>query len=184
MYQYSIEKNKFTKSTFYKLLESINSDFDMDKSLRAGNFNIMTREGKFQLCGGFNHFCTTYNSMFTDILDMKKTFKKGTLIYVFLKDIDTPPKDLLKKEGVKAPSIKETAPLEAPLISLDIDEDISEDEVVPLITPDYEWMSSLDNTSEDKLALDKYAESTFDIKLRRNKRVENMIEDFKKVYDK
>lgn len=46
-------------------------------------------------------------------------------------------------------------------------------------TVDWEWVNGLKNTKEDKKALDEYAESEHDIKLKRTMSLENMIKDFK-----
>lgn len=52
-------------------------------------------------------------------------------------------------------------------------------EVEDVVTPDWEWIESLDNNKEDKLALDHYAESKFSIKLSRTMKISNMIKAFK-----
>lgn len=49
----------------------------------------------------------------------------------------------------------------------------------PNVEPAWAWIESLENTAEDKLLLDKYAEDKFSIKLTRTMKLSNMIKKFK-----
>ena len=57
-------------------------------------------------------------------------------------------------------------------ISPDVQEDVQED-------VDWEWVGTLEDTKEDKLLLDQYAEK-FNVKLKRNMKLQNMVKVFKK----
>ena len=54
-----------------------------------------------------------------------------------------------------------------------------EDGEIEYVTPDWEWIESLENKKDHKIELDEYAEKEFGIKLNRQNKIDNMIKDFK-----
>ena len=46
---------------------------------------------------------------------------------------------------------------------------------------DWAWVESLEDTPENKLALDEYAEKNSDVKLKRNMKLVNMVRAYKKA---
>tara|TARA_Y100001956_G_C4125696_1_gene189942 strand:- start:860 stop:1294 length:435 start_codon:yes stop_codon:yes gene_type:complete len=58
-------------------------------------------------------------------------------------------------------------------------EDGDEDGEVEYVTPDWEWIESLENKKDHKIELDEYADKEFGIKLNRQNKIDNMIKDFK-----
>ena len=69
-------------------------------------------------------------------------------------------------------------------VNLPVEEEVPSEEVVDALedtkTPDWGWVDSLEDSPENRLALDEYAEK-FSVKLRRSMKVSNMAKKFKKA---
>lgn len=180
-------KHCYTTYTMYDLLESIDPSFSAKKSLMVGTLNIKSNDDKFIRCGGFLDFAFQYNTYFTDAIDTSKSFQSGKVFYLFLKedivfeetthkDIEIVPETVPEKVEVVIDTT--TTDEEETLSELDTDTPVDEKEV------NWDWVNGLDNTKEDKLALDQYAEDHFSIKLSRTMKIENMIKKFKEELEK
>ena len=65
---------------------------------------------------------------------------------------------------------------------VEIDEAEEDEEAegeVEYVTPDWEWIESLENKKDHKIELDEYADKEFGVKLNRQNKIDNMIKDFK-----
>lgn len=87
------------------------------------------------------------------------------------------PEWFVRKESLKSPEVIEVSPEVIP-------EDVLEkvEETSAPLSVDWGWVDSLSDTRENKKALDEYA-ATFDVSLRRNMKLENMIKAFKEAMD-
>lgn len=168
---------------FWKYLEPYCNGLDFNMTLRhkMGCIKLLDEEGTIFTKSSVEFF-DILNDKFKLKLESKLSHYQKDRCTIFWKgdSIKKSVKDLI--ETIEVEDVKE----ETLLISLDpvVEELKEEEEEVLEIEPtkvksvDWEWIESLGNTKEGKLALDEYA-SEFGASLNRVKKIENMIADFK-----
>lgn len=169
-------ENKLFVSKF-KLWEHFNQEvegLDFNTTLRLPMFWFILDDGTEYRNGSVKEFAQSMNRVFSTNINEEFSYRYGSKCVLFFDE----------------ESKEEITEADGTMISLDepVDENeevtVSEAEEEPSITePDWDWVESLSSTKEDKLALDQYAEDNFDIKLKRNATLENMIKAFKEAYE-
>lgn len=153
-----LDYNKcFTKSRHSLVLESGECFFFHKLSLLLKKCNELM---------GKEHFDTTHSVI---------KGKSAYLIYYKTEGVEyvKPSKEKEEKEELPEEGFDQE---ELGILSLDVEDSEHEKEV------DWKWIEGLKDTTEDRLALDQYAEG-FDIKLRRNMKLVNMIKKFKEALE-
>lgn len=169
-----------SKKLFYKWIEEKCSTFDVNASLPKSRFSFFDKEGSFYKCGNMIQFVNNINMLAGEaILDPNKSKAIGAYTYkVFL------PEEVTKKEEVSESPVIEILSPEAVVEDKKEESEELVQEVIDNLEDkldDIDWprLEALKNTKEDKMFLDTYAEEKFGIKLKRTKKIEGMLEDFK-----
>lgn len=160
------------KTTTYGFmhLSKLVDDLDLNATIRLPNLWFADVNGVEYKCAGSTEFCEKFNAAFNFNLDPKNSFLAGKRItFYFTDEVVEPKVEAIAEE-------KEVAVKEEPVADYSVDESDSSDGV------DWDYVEAIENTKEGKLELDKYAEK-FNVALKRNKTIENMIIDFKKALD-
>lgn len=141
-----------TDVNFYKYIETVFSDLEINKTITSSRFAFVTKDGKFYKNQNFYKMLDKLNELIgKDHFNSKDSRAKGQRTYlVFLTEKDSAPKEVISK----------TVPeLEKALV-------------------DWDKVSKFEDSKEGKLALDLYAEG-FGVKLKASMKLSNMIKDFK-----
>ena len=169
------------KKTFRSRIDLCNflkqyDTFDFKKSLWLPFMWFITTDGTVYKNPTGGLFAKTCNKVFGTNFNEELSNSRGNyLVLVFNDESITFVKDNNMKDGdvSKESSVKGV-----------IQEEEEEEEVcVDVKNPpfvDWEWINSLKSNAEGKLTLDNYA-AKFDIQLKRNKSLTNMIADFKEA---
>lgn len=153
----------------YFYIKSLLPSFDVNKSIPCSRYTFFTEDGTCYKTGNFANMLSTLNDLAGQkVFCTKRSKAIGAFTY----------KLYLSEDEVIEPAteIKEEA-----IVQESVDDDCSE-VFIPLISlEDIDWdrINSLKGVAEDKDFLDTYAEENFGIKLKKNKKIENMLADFK-----
>lgn len=155
---------------------------------------LITSSGQQIACDNFKKFISVYSSISGLKFMSPICFGRGEVYNIFT-TVDYFGTEGAKAvvEKVKTPvkvDKKETAAAVVPTLEKEDVQDteettsedisVSDEEVTEAsVDVDWEWVEGLKNTKYDKIELDKYAETKFDIKLKRTNTMPNMILDFK-----
>ena len=163
-------KHKYfpNRLSLFKHLGVLVEGLDVNRSLRLPNLWFADKDTDYK-CNGTTTFCEKFNEVFGTKLDPKKSYSSGKRTTLFFNEVE----DVVKE----APVAEVVDVVEEIVDEKETPEEIPEAEE---LTPDWEWIESLENTPEDKLKLDKYGE-TFGVKLNRRRTLSNMIKDFKEA---
>lgn len=162
---------------------------------------LITSSGQQIACDNFKKFISVFSSISGLKFMSPICFGRGEVYNIFTTV------DYFGTEGVKAEVVKPTPEKVGVTVKVDKEEVVTDVEPTPVqedvqdiepIVPeeaitvpeeatvteesvdvDWEWVEGLKNTKYDKIELDKYAETKFDIKLKRTNTMPNMILDFK-----
>ena len=151
---------------------------------------LITSSGQQIACDNFKKFISVYSSISGLKFMSPICFGRGEVYNIFTTV------DYFDTEGVKAAPEKVEVPVKADKeeVVTDVEptpvqEDVQDiepivpEEVIPVtevgVDVDWEWVDGLKNTKYDKIELDNYAETKFEIKLNRKNTMANMILDFK-----
>lgn len=155
---------------------------------------LVTASGQQIACDNFKKFISVFSSISGLKFMSPICFGRGEVYNIFTTV------DYFGTEGVKAEVVKPTpekvevpvkvdkeevvtdvepTPIQEDI--LDVEPIVSEEETVTeeSVDVDWGWVEGLKNTKYDKIELDNYAETKFDIKLKRTNTMPNMILDFK-----
>ena len=163
--EYKLFKNKFQ---LWKYLGERCSGVDVNTTLRMPFFWIVMEDGSIYKNQSASQFAKTFNELFDFNLDAKLSYRSGKNCMLFFSDVEKEVKVLSDTD------IKALVGHYTPILGAD---------VVEVKTPDWEWINSLKSTQSDKKRLDDYALKHYDIELRRNKKLQDMIEDFKEALE-
>lgn len=170
-----------TRLDLYKHFENIYKGVDKNTTLKLPIMWIAMEDGTVHKHNTVQDFAKFCNENFNTNINSKLCRRVLKSIVLYFDD-----------EVVDTKSVEEVVDIATPLISLEVVEDKQEvvtEEVVledkgvsgdSTETPFIDWdrINSLSNTKEDKVWLDNYA-TGFNIELKRNKSLDNMIIDFK-----
>lgn len=120
-----------------------------------------------------SHFHKDRSTIFWEGDSIKKTSEE------IVQDVVVNTPEIVHKQVVEQEeevSESDSTPKEEETV-VDVSEYVSKGSVKSV---DWEWVESLENNKEDKLALDEYAQE-FNVELSRRKTLENMIIDFKEA---
>lgn len=157
---------------------------------------LITSSGQQIACDNFKKFISVFSSISGLKFMSPICFGRGEVYNIFTTV------DYFGTEGVKAAPEKVEVPVKVDKeeVVTDVEptpvqenvqdiEPIIPEEVITVpeevaitevsVDVDWEWIDGLKNTKYDKIELDKYAETKFDIKLKRTNTMPNMILDFK-----
>ena len=166
-----MEHKYFTNQfKLFGYLDKLVEGLDLNRTLRLPKLWFSDVEGNEYKCQGSTEFCNKFNKVFNTNFLPKKSYISGKKIVLFFDEVVDEEEVVFGTHYAALVAIEDEAP-----------EAVIAPEVVTqitLITPDWEWIDSLENDKEDKLKLDNYAEK-FSVKLNRNKKLSNMINDFK-----
>ncbi|AUR94266.1 hypothetical protein NVP1193O_135 [Vibrio phage 1.193.O._10N.286.52.C6] len=156
-------------------------DINLNASISQPSFYFVTTDKVVHRATGTKMLAQVLNDLFGNYYSVEDsvtvTRQRGTLAYALQEKqekVETPVQEE-KEEVITEPEVEEVVEDSPSLISLEVEEDVTEDSKVP----DWAWIESLENTPEDKLELDKYAESEFSVKLSRTMKLGNMVKKFK-----
>ncbi|CAM0038941.1 hypothetical protein VPHK460_0018 [Vibrio phage K460] len=161
-------------------LSKRHEEINLNASISQPSFYFVTTDKVVHRATGTKMLAQVLNGLFGNYYSVEDsttvTRQRGTLAYALQEQekVETPVQEE-KEEVVPEPEVKEVVEDSPSLISLDVEEDVTEDSK----EPDWAWIESLENTKDDRLELDQYAEDEFSVKLSRRKTLENMIIDFK-----
>lgn len=165
-------KHKFFHNRFdlWDCLKEECKGLDFNRTLQLPIMYFSDGEKDFA-CGNMVEFVNSLNSRFGTKYSPTHSYRNGQKVVMFY-DVDD------SKEN--KPLIEANKPVEKDE-TIDIVRENIEVGVEGSVVSSVDWgmINSLKNNAEDKLVLDKYAEDNFGIALKRNKRLEGMIEDFK-----
>ncbi len=174
-FQYIVGYHNFWPFLFKQANDS-SIDENISMQLPRGSFSV---NNKIIHCTHFVDTLRKFNEMFgTRFVPEESTFGGQTYFNIaILEEGKTRAVQEQKEETVSKTEEEkvEDIPVSEPVA--DIETIVVEDSGDA--TPDWEWIESLDNNKEDKLALDQYAESKFSVKLSRTMKISNMIKAFK-----
>ena len=174
-FQYIVGYHNFWPFLFKQANDS-SIDENISMQLPRGSFSV---NNKIIHCPHFVDTLRKFNEMFgTRFVPEESTFGGQTYFNIaILEEGETYGVQEQKEETISKTEEEkvEDIPVSEPVSAIEtIVVEASGD-----VTPDWEWIESLDNNKEDKLALDQYAESKFSIKLSRTMKISNMIKAFK-----
>lgn len=178
-FQYIVGYHNFWPFLFKQANDS-SIDENISMQLPRGSFSV---DNKIIHCTHFVDTLRKFNEMFgTRFVPEESTFGGQTYFNIaILEEGETYGVQEQKEETIsKAEEEKvEDTPVSepAPDIETIVVEDLGD------ATPDWEWIESLSNSKEDRLAFDQYAESKFSVKLKRNMKIDNMRAKFKEALE-
>lgn len=166
------------------LLQAMASEvegLDVNKSLAYGDESIVYKD---QLISSpdFNHMLRELNkAMGLEKFCHAKSFCMGGWGYNLFTFEES---DLAKEVKVKKEAEEVVEDIEMEVVDIVSTEVVEDEAPVVVKEPDWEWIATLKNNKDDKLALDKYAEAEFGISLNRQMKLDNMIKAFKEELEK
>ncbi|AUR84688.1 hypothetical protein NVP1063O_021 [Vibrio phage 1.063.O._10N.261.45.C7] len=154
---------------------------------------LITPSGQQVACDNFKKFISVFSSISGLKFMSPICFGRGEVYNIFTTV------DYFGTEGIKAEVVKPISEKVEVPVKVDKEEVVTDVEPDPVqedvqdteptvsedattegsVDVDWEWVEGLKNTKYDKIELDKYAETKFDIKLKRTNTMPNMILDFK-----
>ena len=156
---------------FYSYIESVCPLFSFAKSFKPSRFSFITTEGVLVKNGNMPQMMASLNTLMgVDHFSVQRSRAKGRYTYQVYLTSDVVVDDEADKE----------VPV---LISLEATPEPLQETLTPkptITTSDIDWarLESLQNTKEDKAFLDEFA-SRYNVTLKRNMKIENMLEVFK-----
>ncbi|CAH9011893.1 conserved hypothetical protein [Vibrio phage 501E54-1] len=178
-----------TKRLFLEGLSKYVADINIPSSVSKSKYTIQIKN-KVVFARNMGDLLQTLNTMIGE-----KVFVNGRLVgrQGFKVEIDSEVSEQVLAKGepvsvvveekkvAKVEEPKKVEKAEAPVV----EEEKAEAEVVVESSTevDWEWIESLQDNKDSKLALDQYAEEKFDIKLKRNMKLPNMIAAFKEALE-
>lgn len=173
-----------TASYGFMHLNKFVEGLDLNATLGLPKLWFADVEGEVYKCTGSTEFCEKFNSAFNFNLDPKHSFLSGKRVTFYFTDENTVEPEVETTVEESRSDVEEALPVEEVAVKEEaVAEEVEEStEVQESEVVDWEYVATLENTKEGKLELDKYAEK-FDVALKRNKTIENMIIDFKKALD-
>ena len=152
-------------------LANRHEDINLNASISQPSFYFVTADKVVHQATGTKMLAQVLNDLFGNYYysvedSVTVTRQRGTLAYALQEK---------QEEVIPEPEVEEVVEDLPSLISLDVEEEITEGSK----EPDWAWIESLENTPEDKLEFDKYCESEFSVKLSRTMKLSNMIKKFK-----
>jgi hypothetical protein len=162
----------------WNTLGEIIPSLDLNTSMNMQSHHFALQDGEAVFTHSYYNMLEVMNERFgTKFIPEMSSFIGAThFTLAFAEDGDVVAEpEVVQPEVVQNADVQE----EAPLISLDVeDEEVTEEESTEK-QPDWDWINSLGDDSDSKKELDAYAEEEFSIKLSRRKTMENMLIDFK-----
>lgn len=162
-----------TQRDFYNYVATITDELDINTSYKYSRHTFVTKDGEVHFASKINDALEMMNGIIgEDYFDASKSRIKGRqgyLIYFNDESETIEPVELISKEVILDEVVEE------PVIEIEDKYEVD--------TPDWDWIDTLENNSDDKLLLDKYAEEKFNVKLSRTMKLENMIKKFKEKLD-
>lgn len=161
----------------YTYITTIYPEFDLSRSFRASRFSFITTDGVIHKGSNFFHMLSNLNALMgKDHFDAQNSRAKGRYTYfIHLNGEYVEP----KKSADKLISLEAT---KAPVSTVVESESENEPElpIVEIDTSDIDWvrLEALNNTKDDKAFLADVAEK-YNVTLKRNTKVESMLETFK-----
>ncbi|CAH9011758.1 conserved hypothetical protein [Vibrio phage 424E50-1] len=182
-----------TKRIFLQALSNYVADIDIPSSVSKSKYTIQIKN-KVVFARNMGDLLQKLNTIIGE-----EVFINGRLVgrQGFKVVLDKEVSDKLLGKGspavakIATPEVKvaEKPVQEEPVVvepEVIVEESVKESEVVSEESStevDWEWIESLQDNKDSKLALDQYAEEKFDIKLKRNMKLPNMIAAFKEALE-
>jgi len=172
---------------FYKYLNGFLPAFDIRNSVARGRFTFIYN-GEVKPYRNLYQFLGEINVLLeADLFCIKKSRITSRTRYKIFVDSEVEAK--LNSEESDAEVVVEKPLIEgtgeavmashyAPVIT---QEDTTVEDQEAEFAVDWAWVESLEDTPENKLALDEYAEKNSDVKLKRNMKLVNMVRAYKKA---
>ncbi|AUR89049.1 hypothetical protein NVP1121O_021 [Vibrio phage 1.121.O._10N.286.46.C4] len=174
---------------------------DFNKSASLKTYGYFTKEGEYVSCPQFRMLVNKLNEMLGDtVFDVTKSRTRGKNSFVLAfcegKEMDTPSgaKELPQVEQPK-PEVKvetKESVVEDVIVDEDevegTDEEVSSDDLISFTAEepesnekafDWDWVSKLEDTKEDKQELKVYAKTDFGIEVKGNLKLDNLIAKIK-----
>lgn len=129
-------------------------------------YSFKDTQGEQYLAYDFATFVDKFNDRFGMTIDRANSQSAGRQSYL-VKFLDVAEKTV---EVSVEPLVK------TPVEHKELTDTLVANEVV---TPDWKLIESFGNTKEDKLAFEQYADTNFDIKLKRSMTIDKMVDSFK-----
>ena len=167
-------------------LSKRHEEINLNASISQPSFYFVTKDGKVHRATGTKMLAQVLNELFGNFYSVEDsitvTRQRGTLAYTLQEQEKVVKAEVVVPvEEVKG-VISEPEVLEDVVVVV-VEESVAEvavEEVVEDVKePDWAWIESLENTPDDKLELDKYAEEEFSVKLSRTMKISNMVKKFK-----
>lgn len=145
--------------------EKVAQKLDYPNTLRLPMLTFITKEGVLYRSGDIRTFATHLVAVFGLDIDVNISRKSGKFITLFFNNTKDE-KEVIMEKIVSVDDI---------LPEIELQTTVSE-----VTTPfvDWDWINSLKSTQQSKKDLDRYA-TKFGIELKANKKISDMIEDFK-----
>jgi hypothetical protein len=163
-------------------------ELHLQNSLIMPRVCVVGRDGTQYRGQGAKGLCQALNDGLGSDYDILSTYSagrnRGTVFYgLQIEDKETLQKQKEEKEVVEE-NKEDLIPQDLEVVEEETVVEVVESEEPKIKEPDWEWIESLENNSEDRLELDRYAEEEFGVKLNRTMKLGNMIKKFKEELSK
>ncbi|AUR91458.1 hypothetical protein NVP1161O_016 [Vibrio phage 1.161.O._10N.261.48.C5] len=164
-------------------LSKRHEEINLNASISQPSFYFVTKDGKVHRATGTKMLAQVLNELFGNFYSVEDsitvTRQRGTLAYTLQEQ-----EKVVKAEVVvPVEEVKDVVSEPEVLEELAVDESVAEVAVEEVVEdakePDWAWIESLENTKEDRIELDRYAEEEFSVKLSRTMKLANMVKKFK-----
>ena len=178
---------------FYKYINTYLPAFDIKNSIAKGRFTfiyngeIKPYRNLYQFLGELNGilkedlFCIknsriTSRTRYKIFVDSEVEANLKPVLEEAVEEVvpESPAETELPVEDEVSEAVEETVVEDTPEVTV---EEVSEVE----FEIDWSWVESLEDTPENKIALDEYAEKNSDVRLKRNMKLVNMVRAYKKA---
>lgn len=171
----------------YTKLKSIRKAFDINRSLGMSRYSFCDVDGGQHLSYSFTDFAMNFNKTFGDTINPAGSQIAGSnaVLVTFYDNLYSDPVVEEKDNHVEVSLESTEVILEETTVVIEdkqeaVAEVIPEVEYLPYEDIDWPRIEALKGSAADKLELDQYA-AKFGISLKRNKKIGNMLADFKEA---
>ena len=165
---------------FYKYINTYLPAFDIKNSIAKGRFTFIYN-GEIKPYRNLYQFLGELNGILKEDLFCIKNSRitSRTRYKIFVdSEVEANLKPVLEE------AVEEVVPESHAEAELPVEDEVSEavEEVSEAeFEIDWSWVESLEDTPENKIALDEYAEKNSDVRLKRNMKLVNMVRAYKKA---
>jgi hypothetical protein len=167
------------KPLFTQYVQSLKPEFDADKTNGMYDWSFMDTDGEVVTTRCAKEYFEALNKRFGYFIDAdKSTTRRSRWIVTFDDGVSG---SVEEEEGIVETPAKASKVVDMGSAEASSDEDtevLSSDENLSFDLIDWPRVGAYKNTKGDKAELDKYA-SQFGVSLKRNMKVENMVDAFK-----